>query len=31
MENPIKLDDLGVITPIFGNSHIACGDRIFGS
>ena len=22
MENPIKMDDLGVITPIFGNTHI---------
>ena len=22
MENPIKMDDLGVPTPIFGNIHI---------
>ena len=22
MENPIKMDDLGVYTPIFGNTHI---------
>ena len=22
MENPIKIDDLGVATPIFGNTHI---------
>ncbi len=22
MENPIEMDDLGVITPIFGNTHM---------
>ena len=22
MENPIKMDDLGVYTPIFGNTHV---------
>ena len=22
MENPIKMDDLGVYTPIFGNIHM---------
>ena len=21
-ENPIKMDDLGVYTPIFGNTHV---------
>ena len=24
MENPIKMDDLGIPTPIFGNTHILC-------
>ena len=24
MENPIKMDDLGGFTPIFGNTHIIC-------
>ncbi len=22
MKNPIKMDDLGVFTPIFGNTHV---------
>ena len=22
MKNPIKMDDLGVYTPIFGNTHV---------
>ena len=30
MENPIKMDDLGVYTPIFGNTHMQVAINIVG-